>query len=527
MIAVCKKLVVLLCGLSVSVLSACSFAPEYERPAIDMPEAWKKVEVSSPTLEQDWWKRFEDPILTALIEEALKNNIDLEESLAALDSAAAQLGTSRSALFPNLTGTGSAGASGSSITGPNGDAQREQYDNGILERNTTSYSFGLSTSWELDLWGKYRNAYTGLSDVLLSTKVGYEALRLSIAGQTAKTYFSLLALDMQLATAKRTLESREEGLEIYSVRFNQGDITELDLLRAKSEVETARASMLTSMVEINNVESALAVLLGRSPREIMSGTVERGMKIEEMPSPPAIPEGLPSELLMRRPDVRAAEYMVMAYNANIGVAKADFFPSISLTGSLGTLSGAAVALFSGPAGTWSYGISGTLPIFDFGRRWYAVEDAEAQKRRSVALYRKTVQEAFQDIRTSLTAQRMSKEIVDTIQAQVDNMRRATELARLQYDNGYADYLTVLDAERGLFEVELQLAAVMSNRLSAVVDVCMALGGGWMETSVSLQEEGAEREAMGTTETLEPVTPTAATTENEATGEALDEDVNLY
>ncbi len=491
MITFPKKIRLLACGFCVTILSACSFAPDYERPAIDMPEAWKKIEVTTPPLEQDWWKRFDDPVLIALVEEALKNNIELEISLAKLDSAAAQMGVSRSALFPNLTATGSATANSTSIDGPNSAATRDQYDSGALKRTTATYQFGLGTSWELDLWGKYRNAYTGLSDVLLSTKVGHEALRLSIAGQTAKTYFSLLALDMQLATAKRTLKSREQGLAIYTVRFNQGDITELDLLRAKSEVETARASMLTTLVEMNNVEASLAVLLGRSPRELMTTQVDRGMRIEDMPSPPAIPEGLPSELLLRRPDIRAAEYMVMAYNANIGVVKADLFPSVGLTASLGTLSEAVIGLFGGPAGMWSYGVNATLPIFDFGRRWYAIEDAEAQKRHAIALYSQTVQAAFKDIRTSLTAQRMANGIVKTTQAQVDNMRRATELARLQYDNGYADYLTVLDAERGLFEVELYLASVMSYRLSAVVDVCMALGGGWIDMSISRQEQAAQ------------------------------------
>ncbi len=472
-----------------SILSACSFAPTYERPEMAMPEAWQGVELSkapnTTPLEQDWWKRFNDPALNALVEEALRNNQDLDEALAKIDSAAAQAGIARSAIFPNISGTGSAMGNFASINGPNTtDETRAQYDEGTtkneLKRTTSTFQGALSTSWEIDLWGKYRNTFTGLSDVLLSTKVGYEALRLSIAGQTAQSYFTLLALDMQLETAKRTLKSREEGLVIYNQRYQQGDITELDWLRAKSEVETARASALITMVQLDAAEASLAVILGRSPRDIMTKNAERGMSIEKLPAPPVLPAGLPSELLLRRPDIRAAEYMIMAYNANIGVARADFFPAITLTGSLGSLSADAIELFSGPAGMASYGANVALPILDFGRRWYAVDDAQALKRQSIALYRKTIQSAFQDVRTSFTAQREADAIVASIQSQVDNLRRASELARLQYDNGYTDYLTVLDAERQLFSAELQLATVMSDRLNAVVDVCMALGGGWQE-----------------------------------------------
>ncbi len=464
-----------------SILSACSFAPTYERPEMAMPEAWQGVELASAPLNQDWWKRFDDPILNALVEEALRNNQDLDESLAKIDSAAAQVGIARSAIFPNIAGTGSAVGNSASINGPNStDITREQYDEGELKRITSTFQGALSASWEIDLWGKYRNTFTGLSDVLLSTKVGYEALRLSVAGQTAQSYFTLLALDMQLETAKRTLKSREEGMVIYNQRYKQGDITELDWLRAKSEVETARASTLTTMVQLDAAEASLAVLLGRSPRDIMTKNADRGTPIAKLPAPPVLPAGLPSELLLRRPDIRASEYMIMAYNANIGVARADFFPAITLTGSLGSLSADAIELFSGPAGMASYGASVALPILDFGRRWYAVDDAQALKRQAIALYRKTIQSAFQDVRTSFTAQREADAIVASIQAQVDNLTRATELARLQYDNGYTDYLTVLDAERQLFSAELQLATVMRDRLNAVVDVCMALGGGWQE-----------------------------------------------
>lgn len=457
-------------------LSACSLAPRYERPQQDIPDQWRKVDMGSAPLNTDWWTRFNDPVLTALVEDALKNNQDLAESLARIDSAAAQVGVATSALFPHVSAGGGASAQSSSTRVANYST--------LADRTNTSYQGTLNASWELDFWGKYRNSRTMLSDVLMNSVVGYEALRLSVAGQTAQGYFALLALDMQLDTARRTLKSREEAFGIYTSRYRQGDITELDWQRARAEVETARAQVHTSTVAVDQAEAALAVLLGRSPREIINSAMPRGKAIGMLPAPPVLPAGLPSELLERRPDVRAAEYLIMAYNANIGVARAQFFPSISLTGMLGTLSAAVGNLFIHPSAAWSYGANGTLPILDFGNNWYNLKDAEAQKKAATAVYLKTVQTAFQDIRTSLTAQREADAIVRSMQIQVESLRRAVDIARLQYDNGYTDYLTVLDAERQLFSAELQLASALRDRLNAVVSVCMALGGGWADPGKS-------------------------------------------
>lgn len=463
--------------LMLGILSACSFAPAYQRPDQDLPSEWRKIDLGTSPLNVDWWTRFKDPVLTAMINDALAHNQDLAQSLARIDSAAAQVGVATAALFPRLDGAGSATANSSSEKAPN----TVPFDQSGLSRSTTSYQGTLNASWELDLWGKYRNRRTQLSDVLMNTVIGYEGLRLSVAGQTAQAYFALLALDMQLETARRTLKSREESFGIYTSRYEQGDITELDWLRAKAEVEIARAQVHQSTVAVDKAESALAVLLGRSPRDIINRAMPRGHAIEDLPSAPVLPEGLPSELLMRRPDIRAAEFLIMAYNANIGVARAQFFPSISLTGTLGTLSSAVWNLFSNPAGLWSYGASASMPIIDFGNNWYNLKDAEAQKAASIAAYRKTVQVAFQDIRDSLTAQREATAIVKSMQVEVDSLRKAKELASLQYDNGYTDYLTVLDAERQLFSAELNLATALQNRLDATVRVCMALGGGWKDS----------------------------------------------
>jgi len=461
-------------------LSACSLAPHYDRPDQEMPKQWRSVDMGSAPLHTDWWNRFNDPVLTELVEEALKNNQDLAQSMAKIESAAAQVGVGTAALAPAVTGTGSATAQGLSEK----TANTVPFDQSKLARSNTSYQGALSASWELDFWGKVRNQYTMLSDVLMSTVIGHEALRLSVAGQTAQGYFALLAQDMQLETSRRTLKSREDSFRIYTARYKQGDITELDWQRARAEVETARAQVHTNTVAVDKAEAGLAVLLGRSPRDIMDRAMKRGQGINMLPAPPVLPAGLPSDLLERRPDIRAAEFSIMAYNANIGVARAQFFPSISLTGMLGTLSASVGNLFTGPAGAWSYGVTGTVPVVDFGRNWYNLKDAEAQKKAAIAVYRKTVQSAFEDIRTSLTSQREADHIVRSMQVQVESLRRAVQIARLQYDNGYTDYLTVLDAERQLFAAELQLATALRDRLDSVVSVCMALGGGWQDAGTS-------------------------------------------
>ncbi len=461
-------------------LAGCSFAPNYQRPEQDLPKEWRKIDLGDKPLNVDWWTRFNDPVLTAMIQDALKYNQDLAQSLARIDSAAAQVGVATSALFPQLHGSASAMAQSTSEKAPN----VVPFSQSGLSRATTAYQGALNASWEIDLWGKLRNQRTMLSDVLMNTVIGHEGLRLAVAAQTAQAYFALLALDMQLETAKRTLRSREASFGIYTSRYEQGDITELDWQRARAEVEIARAQVHQSTVAVDSAESALAVLLGRSPRDIIERAMPRGQKIGNLPSPPVLPEGLPSELLMRRPDIRAAEYLIMAYNANIGAARAQFFPSLSLTAAVGTLSAAVWNLFGGPAGIWSYGASTAMPLIDFGNNWYNLKDAEAQKQAAIAAYRKTVQVAFQDIRDSLTAQREATAIVKSMEIEVESLRRATDIARLQYDNGYTDYLTVLDAERQLFSAELNLATALQNRLDATVRVCMALGGGWKGSGIT-------------------------------------------
>ncbi len=473
--------------LSALSLAACSFAPRYERPELDVPAEW-----SAPAPEQDglafkWWTRFNDPVLNALVEEALRKNQDLAQSMASVDSARAQLGMATSALFPAVNVGGGWNLSSSSLVGA-------QPVPSTMDRTIPTYQGALSAAWELDFWGKYRNSYSALSDMLFATKAAYVGQRLTVSGTTAKSYFTLLSLDLQAEISQRTLKTREDALKIYTDRFKAGDITELDWLRAKAEVEVARVSLHQTFAARESAEAALLTLVGRSPRDIMEQSPERGKLIDHIPAPPALPSGVPSQLLERRPDILAAEYTLKAYNANIGIARAQFFPAISLTGSLGSLSVQLSDLFTGPAGTWAYAIQGTMPVLDFGKNWWNVKDAEARKRMAVAVYNKTVQSAFSDIRTALAQQRESEVVVRSYKVQVDSLSKATSLARIRYDNGYSSYLEVLDAERQLFGAELQAAAALSSRLNAVVDVCMALGGGWEDPTAAIEAAKAEEAA---------------------------------
>ncbi|MDR0465927.1 MAG: efflux transporter outer membrane subunit [Deltaproteobacteria bacterium] len=461
------RTVALLAALS---LSACSFAPKYERPDMPLPEEWNIPEQAQSRLAQKWWRRFKDPALNALVEEALEKNQDLEQALAAVNSAQAQLGVATSFLFPSAAAGGGWSKNSLSLKGPT------PVPPGM--RTQSAYSGGLSASWELDLWGKYRNAYTALSEILLGTQAAYTGMRLTTSGATVRSYFALLALDLQKSVVERTVKTREDALQIYTDRFSMGDITELDWLRAKAEVDVARVSLHQTLAALEAVEASLLTLLGRSPRDIMLQRPKRGRAIDLIPAIPILPAGLPSELLERRPDIRAAESALKAGNANIGSARADYFPSISLTGSLGAQSEHLRDLFTRDARTWSYGIQGSVPILDFGRNWWRVKDAEAQKQRALAVYNKTVQSAFSDIRTALVQQRENAEIVKSFFSQVDSLSRAANLARVRYDNGYSSYLEVLDAERQLFGAEMQAATALAGRLNSIVDVCMALGGGW-------------------------------------------------
>ena len=437
----------------------CSFAPEYERPVMDLPQAW--TDAGEHNLDVQWWRRFNDDTLNALVEEALAHNLDLEQALARVDQARAQLGTARSDLAPAPAASASA-----AHTLSGSDTRVNEY----------GASLGVS-SWELDLWGKYRNKAASARADLLSTEAARDAVRLSVAGNTAKTYFQLRSAALQEQTAERVLHTREEAHRIYVNRYQQGLIDELSLLRDEAEVETARNTLYTARIARDSAASALAVLVGRSPAAIMEGNMSAGDLAAALPTAPVLPAGMPSDLLERRPDIRQAEESLKSANFNIGVAKASYFPSLSLTGLLGLVSPELNNLFSSDGRTWQGQAGLRLPL-DPWRTRNTVAGAEALKREAVAAYEQTVQNAFKDMRDALTGQEQYALAVKSQERQVDVLSQAVVHARNRFNNGYSSYLDLLDAERSLFSAELNFIATRAQQLSSIVDVCLAMGGGW-------------------------------------------------
>ncbi|MDC7706157.1 efflux transporter outer membrane subunit [Vogesella indigofera] len=442
-------------------LSACAVGPDYQRPQLDMPQAAANV----APVANDWWRSFEDPVLDAMIDESLRYNRDLVQAAARVEEAAAAAGVARAGLLPQVSASAGSGRSQTSTYSSGGGA--------LLD----SRQAGLTASWELDLWGKLRREReAALADVSASEH-SLAALRLSLGSQVAKSYFQLASYDAQLASARATLQSREQSLQLRQKRFNGGMTSELELRQAEAEAASARATVPQLAQAVTQTEHALAVLLGRSPRDI-AANLGRGKALSALAEPEQIPSGLPSDLLLRRADVAAAEASLIAANARIGVARAAYFPSISLSAGIGSASTALVDLFSGPAQTWNFAANLTAPIFNAGRIAAGVDAANARQKQALAVYEKTVQQAFADTLDAMSAVSTTRATEQAQLQQLASLREALRLARLRYDNGYSSYLDVLDAERGVFQVEQALSSARLARLSAVVSLYAALGGGW-------------------------------------------------
>ncbi|OBU84513.1 efflux transporter outer membrane subunit [Chromobacterium subtsugae] len=447
-------------------VSACAVGPDYSRPKVELPAA--QAGAQAPALDADWWQRFDDPALNQLIEEAVKSNLDLQAAAARVEQAAAQAGIARAALLPSL--------------GANAG-----YQSGRTSALTTSpgtplvndvRAANLTAAWELDLWGKLRRSNEAARAGYIASRYDRDAAQLALTAQVAQTYFQLRALDAQLDIAKRTLQSREESLKLQTKRFHGGLISELDQRQAEAEAAAARASVPQIARSLEQTETALGVLLGHSPKQLASGDLTRGKDINSLASPPDVPADLPASLLERRPDVASSEQQLIAANARIGVAKAAYFPSINLTGALGSQSLSLDGLFTGPARTWGFAANLAAPIFNFGATGYGVDAASAGQKQALAQYQKSVQSAFKDALDSLAANSAARDIVQAQTTQLAALNRTLKLAGLRYDNGYSSYLDVLDAQRNSFQAELNLVSAKLDRLNTTIGVYKALGGGW-------------------------------------------------
>lgn len=445
-------------------LPACMVGPEYRRPEVAIPPGWRTIDADpGAIINEQWWSQFNDPQLDGLVRIALAENLDLKVAVARIEEAQALVTIARAALFPQIDASGSAGRA---RTG--GGAA------GLPVGSVTNNFFSavLNTSFELDLWGRLRRSTEAARAVLLSTAYAEQVVRLSLASQVAQFYFDLRSLDRQLKIARATLASRQESLRLVTKRFEGGVVSELDVRQAESQAAVAAAAVPALERQIVQQENALSVLLGRNPQDVV-----RGRGVFEM-TIPEVPVGLPSTLLVRRPDILAAEQDLVAANARIGAARAEYFPRISLTGLFGFESTELSDWFDASSRTWQVAGGLAAPIFTAARIGANVEAASARQQQSLYGYLLTIQASFREVEDALIAVRKIREQQAAQERRIQALQRTLRLANLRYDNGYSSYLEVLDAQRTLFAAELEQVQLQGARLRAIVDLYRALGGGW-------------------------------------------------
>jgi len=453
-------------GVLLLVAGCTTVGPDYQRPDIALPAQYPAREAENvQALSADWWQLFNDPALNQLVASARANNADLRLAAARVQEADALFREARGALFPEVTGTyGATRNRVSTRTEPPPTASAG------LERS--QHTLSASTSFELDFWGRFARASEAAQANLLASRLSQEVVGLTLAGATAQAYFALRSLDAQIEVLDRSLKIREESLGIARTRAQAGLASELDVYQAQAALSDALVQRREALRNRALVERQLAQLSGNPGLRLASGD------LFALPMPPLPPAGLPSTLLERRPDIRAAEQTLVATNAQIGVARAALFPTISLTGALGAQSSEFSTLLSSGAGIWSLGFGLALPIFDAGRRSARVDQAEARREQSVANYQRSIETAFREVADALVNLAETGGAEAELQTRLEAARNALELSRVRYESGYSPYLEVLDAQRTANDAELAFVRNRQARLAFSVDLMRALGGGW-------------------------------------------------
>ena len=453
-------------------LAGCTWlAPEYRQPSFDMPEKWpaattaqKKEQIAAG----EWWKNYRDPVLEKLITEAVGGNSELAIASARLLQAKAQYDYATANRLPML--------------GFAGLASRSQFDfdkNLLLSDKPSNIGFlGGLVAYEADLWGKQANAQEAAGAVYRGQSYGRDALRLSISAATAQLYFNILALDESLALMRKLVQTQQRLHQLTRDKFEAGAVPEITLRTSEAELAARTAELAKIASERDRAEGSLATLLGRSPRQILAARLESGKTLASLPASPVTPADLPSELLRRRPDVAAMEQLLIASNFNIGMARAAYFPTISLSGLLGVTDLDIANIYKGPVRTWDLGASLVGPLVDFGRTASGVELARASREEQLARYKASVRTAFKEVREAL----LSQEHAGTFAAEQEKRKmalgEALKLVNQRFSLGFASYPDVLPVERSLHEAELAAVAAKLDRLIVSVDLYKALGGGW-------------------------------------------------
>lgn len=455
-------------------LAGCMVGPDYRRPAVDTPQSFEyEAKDARDTANTDWWKQFDDPVLDALIADALANNRTVKIAAANIEQAAGVLMQTRAQLFPQISYSGS---------GARERLSQLNYTTQVpstIPNPLTSYQLLAGANWEIDLWGRVRRLTESARAELFASQEARRGVILSLVASVASSYIQLVTLDEQFEIAQRTLATYGESVHQFELKFKYGQVSAMNLEQARSQYETAEAAIPPIKAQIVLTENALCILLARNP-----GHIERGKTLAAL-ALPTVPSGLPSQLLERRPDLAQAEQNLIAANAQIGAAKALYFPTISLTGAIGTSSSDLSNLFKGPARAWSYAGSFTGPIFTAGAIAGQVKQAEAGQQAALLAYKSAIQNAFSDVEDSLSSH---AQFIDQLQAQqrlVKALREYDRLARMLYDGGYTQYLTVLYAEAQLFPAELNLAQNYGSTLTSLVGIYQAMGGGWVNEADKL------------------------------------------
>lgn len=473
-------------------LTGCTLGPDYARPEIDSPAAWRiDASAANDLAAGEWWRQFNDPVLDTLVEDSLRGNLDVRIAAARVDQFLGALNATRSQLYPQIGyGADASRAQASRIGQPPLPPGADPY--------FSLYQASLGTAWQVDLFGRVRRLGEAAQAQVYASEQAQRGVVLTLVSNVATGYIGLRALDRQLEIAKATAGNFNETARIFDLRFKEGIVSRTEVAQITSQAQQAKAAIPAFEQAIAAQENLISILLGRNP-----GPIPRGKTIDQLVTP-QIPSDLPSALLSRRPDILQAEQNLIAANANVGAAKALYFPNISVTGLLGSVSTAFSELFTDPASTAfiSAGISG--PLFTFGGIKGQVKSAEAQKEQALLVYRQTILNAFRETNDALTGSIKKANEVAEQQKRVDALREFARLSKMRFENGVTSYLDVLVAENELFAAELATVRLRADKNAQAINVYRAMGGSWVDKSNSLAIDPAAAVAVRGTEAQEAV-----------------------
>jgi multidrug efflux system outer membrane protein len=457
-------------SLSLLLLASCTVGPNYQRPKADVPGGYRGLPATAPEAassaslgDAQWWSVFQDEQLRSLIRTALQQNYDVRIAAERVLAAQAQLRIARSDQYPSA-GVGVGGTTEREPSSPFSPSYRWDY-----------MQVGGAASWDIDFWGKYRRATEAARANLAQTEWGKRAVVSTLVANVADAYFRLRALDLGIDITQRSLVSRQESLRLTKLLADHGAVSMVDVRQAEQLVYVASATIPDLQRQIEQEENYIRFLLGQNP-----GPIARGHSLTEQARPPVVPAGLPSQLLERRPDIHQAEQQLIAANARIGVARAAYFPDISLTGTAGFISAALTKLFTGPAGVWDFAASAAEPLFTGGKLQANVRMAEAEQQQTLLAYQQTVQSAFRDVSDALVAYQKTREAREQQELLAGAAQDSARLAHVRYDGGATAYLEVLTNETNYLTAELDLSQARLNEMLSLVQIYSALGGGWKQ-----------------------------------------------